>query len=152
MHHEAVAGDFKKKAVLALVFEKKAGINNGFWDTVDVMDLPNADHPKGEGLIKQDFHLFQMLFETLAEAECNKHLPFNYFTYDGSLTTPGCDEFVSWYVMDLPFAINNVALEFMHDSTFESDHCSPHKYLPTFFTGTNRKQQPRHDRPVHYYA
>ena len=33
VHHEAVAGDFKKKAVLALVFEKKAGISNGFWDT-----------------------------------------------------------------------------------------------------------------------
>lgn len=80
-----------------------------------------------------------MLFETLAEADTHKHLPFNYFTYEGSLTTPGCDEFVSWYIIDLPFSINNVALEFMHDSTYETDHCSPHKYLPTFFTGTNRK-------------
>ena len=80
------------------------------------------------------------MFETLEKAIEHKGLPFNYFTYEGSLTSPGCDEFVTWYIADVPFAINNVALEFMKDSTFESDHCSPHKYLPTFFTGTNRKQ------------
>jgi hypothetical protein len=52
IHHDAAAGDFKRKAVLSFLFEAKAGINNGFWDTVDVMDLPTADNPKGHELIK----------------------------------------------------------------------------------------------------
>jgi len=56
---EAVAGDFKRKAVVAFMFNKKAGISNGFWDTVDVMDLPSGDHPVPEpSLIKQDFHIY----------------------------------------------------------------------------------------------
>jgi carbonic anhydrase len=138
--YEAIAGDFKRKAVVAFMFLKKAGVANGFWDTIDVMDLPTGDHPiPSPSLLKQDFHLYQMLFETLDKAEEHKHLPFDYFQYEGSLTTPGCEEDTTWYIVDTPFYLNGVALEFMHDSTFDPDHCSAHQYLPTFFTGTNRQ-------------
>jgi hypothetical protein len=53
IYHEAVAGDFKRKAVLSLLFKLKAGIKNGFWDTIDIMDLPTADNPSpANNLIK----------------------------------------------------------------------------------------------------
>ena len=93
-----------------------------------------------------------MLFESLQQAEEHKQLPFDYFQYDGSLTTPGCEEYTTWYIVDTVFSINGVALEFMHDSSFDPDHCSAHQYLPTYFTGTNRQLQPLHNRTVYHFS
>jgi len=57
--HEAVAGDFKRKAGLSILFKIQAGAKNAFFDSLDIMDLPNADNPKPEkNLIKNNFHIY----------------------------------------------------------------------------------------------
>ena len=40
----------------------------------------------------------------------------------------------------------------MQDSTYITEQCTTHKYLPSFFTGSNRKIQPIHNRTIYYYG
>jgi len=52
------------------------------------------------------------MFENMTTVQNNLNIPFSYYFYEGSSTSPGCEEYVDFYIVDYVFYISNVVLEF----------------------------------------
>ena len=46
-----------------------------------------------------------------------KSLDLDYYTYQGSLTTPGCNEIVTWIVLETPIKISKKQLKALRSLT-----------------------------------
>jgi hypothetical protein len=62
------------------------------------------------------------------------------YNYKGSMTTPGCEQQINWYVVETPFMISVEQLEFF-DTTYLKNSSYP-------LTGNARELQPVYDRKV----
>ncbi|GFT57128.1 carbonic anhydrase 4 [Nephila pilipes] len=74
-------------AVIAVLYEKNAGINKAFNPIVDA--LPEIVYKGKRVSLPSQLHLQQLLTQ---DSE-------NFYHYNGSLTTPECDETVSWFIL-----------------------------------------------------
>lgn len=51
---------------------------------------------------------------------------FSYFSYDGSLTAPPCDEYVTWYIADPPIEVGFTLLQMFADPVLHAPAKSCH--------------------------
>jgi len=70
----------------------------------------------------------------------------SYFNYPGSLTTPGCDEGVTWIIMKQPVRMSDKQFKAMKNSISKTE-----KSQASFEGATNRPVQPVNQRVVKVY-
>ncbi len=120
-----------KLAVLGVFINE--GAENGTLKKI-FNDLPKAGH--GDHVEKKGSEITAN-FDKLLPAGTRK-----VYSYQGSLTTPGCNEIVSWFVFDQPITMSKEQIDayrslFVNESTKKSYH-------------TNRPTQPLNGRTVSY--
>ncbi|NDY41892.1 carbonic anhydrase family protein [Dissulfurirhabdus thermomarina] len=128
-----LAGQPGGKLSVIGVFIRKGRENKALRDIFD--DLPEAvHHEAGEG---------EMLTARVP-VDFDKLLPRKsaVFAYPGSLTTPGCDEIVSWFVFERPIQMSVAQIEAYRE--LYRDPETGERY------DTNRPTQPLNGRVVSY--
>lgn len=158
MVHKAVKGQFKQKAVLAVLYEKRPGAIVQAFEEMDILNLPNPLFKEGNNLIAKDFHVYKFIYN---DDQYMSPPPFDYFKYRGSFTWPPCEEDVIWFVLSTPVFLGTTAWTFLRDvpnpPKLKSDaKCGEQKasagmtYFDNF-DGTNRDIQEIRMREVWFY-
>jgi len=112
--------------------QPEGGFPNSFLHNIDWRHLPTTTNAPNRIYGYVDLHLLKEAFRG------------EYYTYDGSLTTPSCDETVKWFVMKRPLGITKHQAEriqglFQNNNAFAGGK------------GNNRATQPLNDRKVTWY-
>lgn len=104
-------GYIRKSAAVALLFQIVPGTSNLFFDkTINILDLPDYQNPTKMLHKSIDLrHLFLLNEE-------DTYNGFSYFQYEGSLTSPPCQEETTWYIVSSPLPISYTAVEYFKDS------------------------------------
>lgn len=151
LHEAKSKGDFGKKAILSFLYTGKPGIYNKFIDDIEFFNLPNPSdqmrylHNKlyiPNALLSQD------------DGSTSVMKPFDFFTYQGSLTYPPCVENVIHYVVANPIPASITALDLfkealrMPDFEDQSGNVITSKEIPL---RNARDTQPLNGRAVFVY-
>jgi len=105
------SGYMSKLAVLSILYKVTPGAKNMFFDhDLNILDLP--DQTEKKKTIKNDINL-QHLF---LDDEHDLFQPFSYYQYEGSLTTPPCQEETTWFVTSKAIPISYTTVEYIKDS------------------------------------
>lgn len=152
IHHDARSkGDFGKKVVLSFLFKGQPGIYNKFVDDIEFYNLPNP-HDKFRYLHNRLF-VPDILINT-GETSSSNLKAFNFYTYQGSMTTPPCTENVIHYVAADPIPASITALDMFKEALRNPDYqdedgnilMSAENYLENY-----RNTQPLNGRTVFGY-
>ena len=87
--HPTTEGDYKKKAGIAFVVEQVPGKTNPFFDFMEFLELPNIYKTKMSFEAGKEVDVEQLFQDQDDDYEYNGY--FNYWRYEGSLTSPPCD-------------------------------------------------------------
>ena len=151
--HRCIKGDFKNKAVLSILYQKKPGAKVRFFDEVDILNLPNPSQKETEQVYSANFNLWKLLYDG---EDLVRPPPFNYYKYHGSFAYPPCEENVVWFVVAQPQNLSMTTITFLKDSVLkpvgggDCDEESEGDY-PDNFDGNNRNTQPLRDRTIFYF-
>jgi carbonic anhydrase len=167
IYHEAqTEGQIKKKAIVAFLFEQQAGKRNKFIDELPLMELPTPYNTDKE--LKKPVNIYDILIDPdlvdkmTPGSNATPYRPFSYFIYEGSLTSPPCDEFTRLIVKSDPILINYTALDLLRDVMNPQplmgggSGCSGPMSVGDMnvfnnLEGTFRLQQPITGRTIYYY-
>ncbi len=103
IHRARTVGDFGKRLTLSFLFKSTPGAYNRFLDKLDFYNLPNP------------YDTFQELRETIfipdvlideENIKVSEMPPFSFFSYEGSLTEPPCNEKTIVYVASEPIKVS----------------------------------------------
>jgi carbonic anhydrase len=150
LHSGESKGDIAKSASLSFLFEKSPGKYNGFIEDLDIFDLPSPLDPNKN--LKKPINIANIL-----KSEENENIevlnPFSFFTYQGSLTTPPCNEDTIVYVASEPLKIGSTALQLIQETTRIPDMMDAKGNIinSNFVNETSRPVQPLNGRPVFHY-
>ncbi len=112
VHHKSITkGDEAKKAVLSVLFEKKYGATNKFFEDIDLLNLP--DRYNSDTTIHHSVDINDIFYTADGSVSANH---FSYYYYHGSLTAPPCDEKVQWFVVSDPLPLGSTAIDMLRDT------------------------------------
>ena len=150
IHYGQTKGDIAKQVILTFLFEKKAGIYNKFIDDIDFFNLPNP--------VTIERHILNSLFipkvfYSSDEDDIPTMRPFDFYTYQGSLSFPPCTERTIIYVAAKPIQIGTTALQLFHEALRRPDLITQNGdvIVSDNVSENNRVVQPRNGRPIFYY-
>ena len=133
---EWLSGDTVKGKLAVIGIFIEAGAENMVLEEI-FKHLPHFDHATGHGetiTAEVADNYFALLPSGLHSGDV--------YSYSGSLTTPTCNEVVSWFVLAKPIQMSHEQIEAYRDLyENESDHSR---------FDTNRPVQPLNDRNVSY--
>ena len=103
-------GSIQKKSVVAILFKNKPGAANFFFDKViNILDLPDKGETKRP--LKKPINI-----EDLFRQDANdSYVPFSYYKYEGSNTSPPCEEEITWYVAHPVIDLSTTVIEYFRD-------------------------------------
>lgn len=107
IHYGETKGSIHKQLVLSVIFERYPGVYNKFIDDLDPFTLPNPLNPQKELL--KDLHVNKLLFSS-EEDGFMQMKNFDFFTYQGSLTTPPCTENTIRIIVSEPVRLGSTIL------------------------------------------
>ena len=150
IHYGVTKGDIAKQVVLSFVFERKPGIYNKFIDDVDFFNLPN---PITKTRDLQNPLFIPKIFYNTDDENLPIMRPFSFYTYQGSLSFPPCNERTINYVASQPIQLGSTAIQLFQEAL----------RIPDFVTQTGdvivsdsvdrnyRNVKPINGRPIFYY-
>jgi len=134
VHQKKGSSDLNDLLFVSILFyvQPEGGFPNTFLENIDWNHAPSdSNKPNAiNGFV--DLHRLKEAFRG------------EYWTYDGSLTTPSCDETVKWFVMKRPLGatadqISKIQSLFQNNPSFANGN------------GNNRPVQPINDRKVTWF-
>jgi carbonic anhydrase len=150
IHNGKSVGDTLKKVILSFLFRAKPGVFNKFIDKLNFFDLPNPIEKYRE--IDQTLYIPHILLNSDDE-DLSIMVPFSFYTYQGSLTTPPCNESVIHYIASKPIELSNTALELFKEALRNPDRVDHRGNIvsSTSFMDNNRLTQPLNGRTIFHY-
>lgn len=113
VHEAKTKGDFGKRTVLCFLYEGKPGVYNRFLDDIEFFNQPNPHDAKR--LLQNRFSIPSALNES-DEPLGTVMKPFSFYTYQGSLTQPPCQEGVIYYVASKAIPASVTALDLFKEA------------------------------------
>ena len=152
VHKPLTQGDMAKKAILSVMFEKRYGSSNKFFDSIDYLNLPDKYNP--EVVLDTDVDINLLLTD-----EAGLTLPgaFNYYFYHGSMSSPPCDEHVQWFVVADVLPLGSTVLDMFRDTINvklklqRGDDMEILNAQSPMLDGNYRLTQSLNDRNVYFY-
>jgi len=117
IHNAKSKGDFGKRVVLNFLFKPKAGIYNKFLDQLEFFNLPNPHEAKRT--LHNRIYIPEMFYTV--EDGVSVFKPFSFYTYQGSLTAPPCNENVIQYVVSEPIEASPTSLDMFKEALRRPD-------------------------------
>jgi carbonic anhydrase len=150
IHYGQTKGDISKQVVLSFLFERKPGVYNKFLDDVDFFNLPNP--VTKERSIKNNLFI-PKVFYTADDDDMPIMRPFDFYTYQGSISFPPCTERTIVYVAAKPLQIGSAALQLFQEALRIPDMVTQtgDVVVSDNINGNNRQIQPVNGRPIFYY-
>ena len=150
LHSGVSVGDIAKSATVSFLFEKAPGKYNGFIEDLDIFDLPNTLNTSRD--LKNPISVSN-IFKTDEKEDMSTLLPFSFFTYQGSLTTPPCTEDTIVYVASSPLQIGSTSLQLIQEATRVPDMMDNkgNIIISNWINDTSRPVQPLNGRPIFHF-
>ena len=139
-------GDIAKQVILSFLFVKTPGVYNKFLDDLDFFSLPNAKNPERD--IVNDLFIPKVFLASNEELD-STFKPFSFYTYNGSLTMPPCNEQTTHFVVSEPIPLASVPIQLFQEAIRSADNISDDSNVE--LGKNNRDVQPLNGRPVFYY-
>ena len=150
IHKARTKGDYGKRLTLSFLFTAKPGAYNKFLDKLDFYNLPNPYDKVQE--IKDDIFIPNVFLNEDIEGP-SEMIPFSFYSYEGSITEPPCNEKTIVYVASEPIPVSVSTLQLFREAlslpdkvAFGGQTVYSQKNLSNF-----RKIQPIKGRPVFHY-
>lgn len=152
IHNGVTKGDLAKQLILSILVEKYPGVYNQFLDDVDPFDLPNPLNK--EINLKNNLHLNKIFYRSDEEGSFYYMKPFNFFTYEGSLTAPPCSENTIHVVSATPIQLSTTVVSLFKEALKIPDLIDEKGNIQLNATTekeNSRKLQPLNGRRVYFY-
>ena len=150
IHYGQSVGDISKQVILSFIFDKKPGSYNKFIDDIDFFSLPNPVSLKSE--LKNNLFI-PKIFYSSSNNDIPTMKPFSFYTYQGSLTFPPCNERTIVYVVAKPIPLSSAAIQMFEEAIRIPDMKteSGDIIVSNQSTKNARKIQNLNERVVYYY-
>jgi len=153
IHKAKTEGDFGKMLTLSFLFKKKAGTYNKFLDKLDFYNLPNPLETFQE--LKEDIFIPNIFLNEDAVGS-GEMIPFNFYSYQGSVTEPPCNENTLVLVASEPLFLSYSTLELFKEALKKPDQLDliSQRIINTSENvqrNNARKVMPLKGRPVFHY-
>ena len=89
----------KNSAILAFIVEDVPGANVLELNNWDLLNVPNPGVPFSETFFSKPLNVWKFMYP---EENYNQNIPFSYYKYMGSKTSPPCEENVIWFIHGEP--------------------------------------------------
>lgn len=151
LHFGITQGDIAKHATLNFLFEKAPGVENPFLEDLDYFELPSPLHTKRD--IKDMVYINKINNAPEDIGDITSLQPFNFYTYQGSLTFPPCTENTVVYVASKPLKIGTTALQLFQEATRVPDLTDNRGNIivSDWNPATSRKTQQINGRPIFHH-
>ncbi len=159
IHKARTVGDFGKMLTLSFMFKSKPGVYNKFLDKLDFYNLPNPYDTYQE--IREDIFIPNIFLDDDIEGS-SEMTPFSFFSYQGSVTEPPCNENTIVYVASEPIPVSISTLQLFREALSMPDQVdylgriiSAQKNLTNFRAAQQQKGRAifhydkRHDCPIY---
>lgn len=95
---------------MSILFKSKPGAKNLFFDKgINILDLPDR------GEIKRYLDKPINLEDLFKQEDNDPFYPFSYYKYEGSTTSPPCEEQTTWYIAHPIIDLSSTAVEYFRD-------------------------------------
>ena len=150
IHNGVTKGDIAKQVIVSVLFKKKAGTYNRFIDSLDFFNLPNYIHTDEQ--ISKTIFIPDVLYNSDSE-DISIMKPVSFYTYQGSLSFPPCNERAIVYVLSKPIPLSTTAIQLFIESIRVPDFKDSQGNITvhTEKAENNRKVQPLNGRKVFFY-
>ena len=151
IHFGQTTGDIARQVILCFVFEKKPGFYNKFIDDIDFFTLPNPLSPSKD---LENKLFIPKIFYNAKDDDIAIMKPFDFYTYQGSLTAPPCTERTIVYVAAKPIKLGTTAIQLFQEALRTPDLMaipSGDILVSNAITHNNRAIQNRNGRNIFYF-
>jgi carbonic anhydrase len=150
IHYGKSIGDTIKQVVLSFLFRAKPGIFNKFIEKLDFFDLPNPTDKVRE--LSQTLFIPHIFLDSDDE-DLSIMTPFSFYTYQGSITTPPCNEQTIHYIASRPIDLSNTALELFKEALRVPDRMDAkgNIVVSNILMENNRSVQALNGRTIFHY-
>lgn len=150
IHNGMTKGDLAKSVVFSILFNQKAGVYNRFIDSLDFFNLPKVTSNVVE--LKNSVYIPKVLFESDSD-DITVMKPISFYTYQGSISFPPCNEKTINYVLSKPIDLSSTTIQLFKEAIRIPDYKDSYGniLINKEKAENNRATQPLNGRNVFYY-
>jgi len=154
IHNGITQENITKHIVVSILFQKRPGVYNRFIDNLDFFDLPSKKNPikKLKLDINKNIFIPDVFFNSDSD-EISAMKPKSFYTYQGSISFPPCEERTINYVFSEIINLSSTAIQLFKEAIKMPDYKDRNGNVFVGKKGyeNNRKTQPLNGRKVFFY-